>query len=224
MLILIDGCNLLHVEGILPPEVAGVDAAGLAALVAGSRYRREEAILVMDGPRGGGGGRDRVRVVASGAGRSADAWIAAMVDRSSSPRSILVVSSDREVQRHARRRRCRVLDAERFLRQIGEDAVSTRSGRRGGPLPRGHARQEPLDTEAWIRAFGIAEADLMTPPAAANPAPSPPAAATSSPSPLPRPSPPGHKAAADLDLAALDRFDTSEWLGERQSPPDRSQA
>lgn len=218
MLILIDGCNLLHVEGVLPPEVAGVDATGLAALVAGSRYRREETILVMDGPRSGGGGRDRVRVVASGAGRSADAWIAAMVDRSTSPRSILVVSSDREVIRHARRRRCRVLDAESFLRQIGEDAVSTRSGRRGGPLPRGHARHEPIDTDGWIRAFGIAEADLDLPAAASAPPHSPATTPSASPPP-PKGTPPGNPPAAHPDLEALDRFDTSDWLGPRQSPP-----
>lgn len=220
MLILIDGCNVLHVEGILPPEVAGPDAAGLAVLVAGSRYRREEAIVVMDGPRESGAGHDRVRVVASGPGRSADEWIAGAVDRSSSPRSILVVSSDRGVQRHARRRRCRVLGAEAFLRQLGEDALAARGGRRSGPLPRGHARRESSTTEAWIREFGLDEAELerlaAAPELATPPTPPPdPPAPPEGPAPQDR-RPSRHRG---LELADLEGFDTREWLGEQQSPP-----
>lgn len=219
MLILIDGCNLLHVEGILPPEVAGPDAAGLASLVARSRYRREEAIVVMDGPRGSGAGHDRVRVVASGPGRSADEWIAGAVDRSSSPRSILVVSSDREVQRQARRRRCRVLSAESFLRQLGEDALAAKDGRRSGPLPRGHARRESSSTEAWIREFGLTEADLDLLAAAPEPASPPPVASPDAPTPPEAAPPLQRRANRELDLSDLERFDTREWLGDRQSPP-----
>ena len=39
MLIIVDTYNVLHVVGVLPPEIAGVDTAGLIELLARSRYR-----------------------------------------------------------------------------------------------------------------------------------------------------------------------------------------
>lgn len=160
MLVLVDGCNVLHVEGVLPADLAGLDVADLVDLLAASRYRREDVVVVMDGPANGPGGRDRIRVVASGAGRSADERIMAFIDASSTPRSILLVSSDREIQRHARRRRCRVLSSEAFLEQLGRDGSAHRHGRRGGSMPRGHTPPLHQDTQRWMAAFGLDEQHL----------------------------------------------------------------
>ena len=49
MPILIDANNTLHVTGVLPAEIAGVDEAGLASLIARSRYGRDVVCLVCDG-------------------------------------------------------------------------------------------------------------------------------------------------------------------------------
>ena len=164
MLVLIDGCNVLHVEGVLPPEIAGLEAADLAALVSESRYRLDEVLIVMDGPRGARGGHGGVRIVHSGPGRTADEVIIDLVRRSSTPRSILVVSSDREIRREATRRRSKTLSSEAFLAQLGRDGLAARPG--------GHAARPASDpspnpsTERWIEAFGVTEADLVLPPEA----------------------------------------------------------
>lgn len=52
-MLLIDVYNVLHVTGVLPPDMAGIEVADLARLVRGSRYAGEEIILVCDGTGGG---------------------------------------------------------------------------------------------------------------------------------------------------------------------------
>ena len=46
---LVDAYNVLHVVGVLPPELAGIDLEELAALLEGSRFGREEVLLICDG-------------------------------------------------------------------------------------------------------------------------------------------------------------------------------
>jgi hypothetical protein len=62
-MLLIDVYNVLHVTGILPPDIAGLEVGDLAKLIRGSRYAREEVILVCDGTGGGAAnfGIDRKR-------------------------------------------------------------------------------------------------------------------------------------------------------------------
>jgi uncharacterized protein len=162
MLVLIDGCNVLHVEGVLPPEIAGLEAAELAALITASRYRLDEVLIVMDGPRGERGSHGGVRIVHSGPGRTADEVIIDLVRRSSTPRSILVVSSDREIRREATRRRSKTLSSEAFLAQLGRDGLASRPA---GSSPRPAPDPAPNhSTQHWIEAFGVTEADLTLPP------------------------------------------------------------
>lgn len=164
MLVLIDGCNVLHVEGVLPPEIAGLEAAELALLIAQSRYRLDEVLIVMDGPRGDRGGQAGIRIVQSGPGRTADEVIIDLIRRSSTPRSILVVSSDREIRREATRRRSKTLSSEAFLAQLGRDGLASRPA---GSSPRPAPDPAPNhSTQRWIEAFGVTEADLELPPEA----------------------------------------------------------
>lgn len=123
MPLLIDANNVLHVTGVLPPHLAGPDLAGLSALVARSRWRSDGVVFVCDGaPRPDEDvAAGHHRVLWSGPGREADAVIAEQVERSSAPRTLTVVSSDRAVTRHAARRRCRTLTAEDFLARLAED-------------------------------------------------------------------------------------------------------
>ncbi|MCL4211043.1 MAG: NYN domain-containing protein, partial [Phycisphaerales bacterium] len=162
--LLIDTYNVLHVTGVLPPDLAGIDAAGLVDLLALSRYRRMESCLVCDGvPRPGMpvGAVGHARVVYAGGERSADEVIEAMIARCTAPRRMTVVSSDRQIARSARRRRCRTLRAETFLGHLAHDAA--RSGghskavrKPNPPLPASH-----VDT--WVRLFGLTENDLSLP-------------------------------------------------------------
>ncbi len=156
-MLLVDAYNVLHVTGVLPPELAGLEAPDLADLIAASRWGRHQVVVMCDGtkPRNvRAAERGQVRVSYAGGGASADAAIERMLNESTHPRRITVVSNDREVQRSARRRGARVLGAEAFLRQLAQDAAAAPRGTRAvakrdpGPLT---ARQ----VDAWLRYFGI---------------------------------------------------------------------
>ncbi len=125
MPIVVDAYNVAHVTGVLPPELAEIDVPELVRVLPRTRFAREQVTLVCDGlPAGGAApvrGTGSVRVRYAGGGKSADDLIAAMVQRTTAPRGLTVVSSDRAVQRAARKRRCPVLSSEEFLRRVADD-------------------------------------------------------------------------------------------------------
>jgi len=156
-MLIVDAYNVLHVTGVLPPDLAGLEAPDLADLIAASRWGRHQAVVVCDGTRPKdmrSAAPGNVRVAYAGGGASADAAIERLVNESSHPRRITVVSNDREVQRSARRRGAKVLRADDFLRQLATDAARAPRGKRSvarrdpGPLT---SRQ----VDAWLRYFGI---------------------------------------------------------------------
>ena len=53
--LLVDAYNVLHVVGVLPPDLAGIDLEELAILITNSRFRGEEAVLVGSKEGGEGG-------------------------------------------------------------------------------------------------------------------------------------------------------------------------
>ncbi len=126
MPLIIDTYNLLHVVGVLPPDLAGLGIDDLMDLILRSRYRREKTILVCDGekPPNAPRPRDGIKIHYSGIKRSADDLITHQVQQSSSPRRLIVVSSDREIQRAAAKRRCKVLSSGEFLANLAADAQS----------------------------------------------------------------------------------------------------
>jgi hypothetical protein len=156
-MLLIDTYNVLLVAGVLPPHLAGLDVPGLVELLLSSRYARRQAVLVCDGtpprepepaPRTAPG----IAVRYAGPERSADDVIRAILDASSAPRAVLLVSSDRELRRAARRRRARSVPSPEFLRELVHDEA--RGGRRHvvRPMP-----PVPLDRPAlarWMEEFG----------------------------------------------------------------------
>ena len=156
-MLLVDAYNVLHVTGVLPPELSGLEPADLAELVAASRWGRHQVSLVCDGtkPRDARSApRGAVRIAYAGGGASADAAIERLLQESTHPRRITVVSNDRQVQRAARRRGAKVLRSDDFLRQLATDAARAPSGRRAAP------RRDPgplssRQVDAWLRYFGI---------------------------------------------------------------------
>ena len=169
MPLLLDCYNILHVVGVLPPELAGIDAGGLVDLVSRSRWRNSECWIICDGtPKGViHGSRGRIRVKFAGPGRTADEAIEQLVRGSSAPRRLLVVSNDREVQRSGRRRRCQVMDSDSFLARLTEDVIQGSHGRAEVAGP-----EVPLDqaqVEQWVNAFGVE--DVLHLPASAPPDP-----------------------------------------------------
>lgn len=155
--LIVDAYNVLHVTGVLDPDHAGPDLEELAELIASSRWAGVPATLACDGP-GGDVGRFKpptgVSVVYAGAGRDADTLIEGMIGRDSAPRSLRVVSSDRRIQRAARRRRAGWMSSEDFLLGLNRDAH--RAGARPGSSVRSPAVPLPDAAVArWLERFGV---------------------------------------------------------------------
>ncbi|MCH2135103.1 MAG: NYN domain-containing protein [Phycisphaerales bacterium] len=168
--LLIDTANVLHQTGVLPPDLAGVGLRGLGALIKGSRWGAERVTLVCDGaPRGPHAGLPTgMHAVFSGHGATADDLIEARIAASNAPRTLTVVSSDRRIIKAARKRRCRSLTSEAFLRTLVTDAQRRRKA--APPRP----SRVDLPTDLIAEAQAMADAHGGPTPPQATPQPSPP--------------------------------------------------
>jgi predicted RNA-binding protein with PIN domain len=157
MPVLVDGYNLLHATRQYE-EVADWGRQQLCRLlIEWAQRKREEVVLVFDGVAPSGALAEQLHgkgigVIYSGGSRSADALIAEMIEASTAPRRLLVVSSDRQVQRAARRRRCRRVGSPVFLAGV----VKALSGRRASAAEPAEKREgtAPQDVDRWLRQFG----------------------------------------------------------------------
>ena len=167
-MLLIDAYNVLWLGEAADPRGPDLSVSGLLRLIAHSRYRRRAVRLVCDGhPAPGEGvsspafgvGTTILRlgpgeIVYSGHDGSADDVIERIIDSHSSPRDLLVVSSDRRVKRAAGRKRARTMASELFLAHVLSD-------RTRAPVPAlpAFVQEIPLGTHAidlWRREFGLA--------------------------------------------------------------------
>lgn len=207
MPLLLDAYNILHVVGVLPPDLAGIDLEELADLVAESRFRAEETLLICDGiPKRHGVSRRSVHVRFAGPGRTADETIMRLVRRSSAPRRVTVVTSDREIVQSVRRRRATVIPADRFLAMLAEDHAL------------GHARHRPdaaamhptdrRQVEAWLRLFDL-DPELEALPANRIDPPSRAPDAAPQAGRSPRRTPPSHRGRSALEASKLSEIDPS---------------
>ncbi len=153
MELLIDTWNVLHQTGILPPESAGIGTRGLYALLQRSRWQKERITMVCDGtPSKEAIGRHSMTTVFTGPSRSADEEIMERVASSSSSRSILVVTSDREIIKSVKANGAQHLNAATFLQTLVDDSTSTRKTK--------IQRPSELSTEKaneWRKMFGITD-------------------------------------------------------------------
>ncbi len=122
MELLIDTWNVLHQTGILPPESAGNGVRGLIRLIGSSRWGRDRTTLVCDGtPSDSCPTGPLVSVVFSGPHRTADDEIMHRVSKSSAKRSIIVVTSDREIIRSIKAAGSQHLGSAVFLQMLVDD-------------------------------------------------------------------------------------------------------
>lgn len=175
MPLLLDTWNILHTSGVLPPDLAGIGLEGLIDLIGTSRYRMERVTAVCDGAPAPGSPTGKIRnvVVRHTGPVTADDVIVALVKRSSAPRQILVVTSDRAVAREVRKRRAQVVDSAAFLEQLATDA-----GRPATPEKPARRRKrgepDPLPADIVDEAAALEEGVDRTP--APKPAPAEPPA------------------------------------------------
>jgi hypothetical protein len=165
VILVIDASNVLHASGGLPPDLAGWDLEDLLAWLGRSRHARDRVILACDGGRpastrrqspdlAGGEQPGRIEMRFSGPRRTADDLIAQIVRESDAPRDLLVVSSDREVRRSGRRRRCHTMTSERFVARLVADAERT-AARNGRQPRRPRAPLSRKQVEEWQGIFGL---------------------------------------------------------------------
>ncbi|MSR44895.1 MAG: hypothetical protein EXS15_06020 [Phycisphaerales bacterium] len=166
MPLIIDVNNLLHVTGVLPAEIAGPNEQEMADLILQSRFRDEAICFVCDGPARGRQRADIGSIVFhyAGTGVTADSVIAQMVEDCTAPRRMTVVSGDRAILKHAKRRRCPTISCEEFLELLSRDyAKRTRSKRKSNS----HADRSTIDPltqsqiDAWKKYFGLDDATKL---------------------------------------------------------------
>jgi predicted RNA-binding protein with PIN domain len=158
MPVLIDGNNLLHAAGATDLEIRSSRVGLCHALGEWAKKQKERVRIVFDGPPP----RDAVLtqmahcgvdVSFSGAGVSADAVLVELIRTDTAPRRLTVVSSDHEVQRPARRRRCRVEESDAFARSV---AIELRrpapAASESGEKPAGLTADE---LKLWLEAFAV---------------------------------------------------------------------
>lgn len=151
MNLLIDTWNVLHQTGILPPESAGIGVKGLVRMIKGSRWRTELVTLVCDGtPTGAEDGGTQIEIIFTGPYRTADDEIIRRVAESSAARSILVVTSDREIIRAIKTDGAQRLGSADFLQVLVDD--NTLSAARKIHRPVGLSQ---TGVDSWREQFGI---------------------------------------------------------------------
>jgi hypothetical protein len=164
MQVVVDAWNVLHVQGILPPGLAGLDLAGLGRLMLASRWREGHISLVCDGaPQSRPGGiPGPIHLIWSGVDREADDVIETLITDSTSPRRLVIISSDNRLRRAARRRRCKHLASDDFLRTILDDLAYGASRATGSPETTEPADPvaSPPSKKTWHDQFGMTEEDM----------------------------------------------------------------
>lgn len=162
MALFVDGYNALH-----EPRLAGLSEAGLCRAIGRAAIAmswRGPLRVVCDGMPKPGNDRSPdpgVQLIYSGKACSADEVIMQFIDAYSAPNQLTVVSSDRAIQKAARRRRATVWSSPRFARELGS-ALSLWHELQGGPIQTGQAASSPTTVQmgpeqviGWLRYFGF---------------------------------------------------------------------
>jgi hypothetical protein len=148
---LIDGNNLMYA---LRNAGLNVGRGGLCRLLERFAPRRQRVVVVFDGPpprnqptEPPGGGR--IEVHYSGP-ENADQVIAEHIAADTAPRRLTVVSTDREIRKAARRRRCQTQSSEDFAAALTRAMTRPRKRRLAEPPEKRHGLTAE-QTEAWLR-------------------------------------------------------------------------
>lgn len=159
MPVLIDGNNLIYATRDLEDPDRPIGRLMLAHLLGDWAAKTGQAVqIVYDGPVPDFAQRQQyehpsLTVAFSGKGVTADEVIADLVSETSAPRHLTVVSSDREVQGCARRRRAQIANSAEFWKRVKADLA------RPEPTPlEPDEKSEGLEdqqVDEWMRLFGF---------------------------------------------------------------------
>src|SRR5262249_44128697 len=151
---LIDGYNLLHATGTVGPRLGPRQLekarARLLALLHAALGETADVTVVFDpaGAPAGLAAEHHVRggpVVYARGPQEADDVIEEMIQRSSAPKRLTVVSDDHRVQRAARRRSCPVTGCQPFLGSLARRRPRARRAAGGRPEKKEIVSREEID-------------------------------------------------------------------------------
>jgi len=177
MSLVIDGYNLLHASGILGRGVGRGSLersrAALLNFLAESLDERElpQTTVVFDA-REAPPGLPRVvqhrgmTIRFADPASDADEVIEDLIRASSTPRRLVVVSSDRRLHRAARRRRAKAIDSDQWYAETLRQRIA-RANRKSPSMKPGDPSE--IEVRFWLRQFGLEEAPASTPPEGALP-------------------------------------------------------
>jgi predicted RNA-binding protein with PIN domain len=159
--LIVDAYNVLHTT--MPPGLAGLDERWLCLALARSVWGGDRVVVVCDGsvkPHGPAVSPvESVELIYSGPGRSADDVIVAMIGVNTAPRMLTVVSSDREIQKAARRRRCRVMSSDQLVHVLAAGSPGASSAQQGGEKDQPAGPLSEDEVQQWLERFGIEPGD-----------------------------------------------------------------
>jgi hypothetical protein len=153
---LVDGNNLLHALTDLEPEAGRMRLCRLLALLP----EPSRLCVVFDGPAPPGRLAEQfsgtgIEVIFSGP-KEADEIIMDRITANTAPRRLNVVSTDREIRKAARRRRCRDIRSDEFARRLVHRERRLASGPEHAAEPRQKREGlSPEETKRWLREFGL---------------------------------------------------------------------
>lgn len=146
---IVDGYNVLHKNSVLADQTKEDGRTVLVRLIESEQPQgslNNQVTVVFDGYRGQWAAPESspVRVLFSDE-ESADDKIKKLVDKSSSPRSLIVVTDDREIRYFVKGLGAKIMDADEFLARL--------IPRRQGPCPAGGKKIDPAVEEKINREF-----------------------------------------------------------------------
>lgn len=152
---LIDGNNLIHA---LAEIDRSVERLGLCMMLRPLIDRGERVEVVFDGPPPPPGLAEQIDQTGAAVRYSpaapADEDIIESLRAHSAPRRLVVVSSDREIRKAARARKCRWSSAENFARKLVDLQHAPPQAPPDEPLAK-HAGLDEADRDFWYRKFGL---------------------------------------------------------------------
>jgi len=140
------------------PATAPAGRGGLCALLMELVTRGEKVCVVFDGPAPPESATAQVTEhgidLAFSGHKSADELIVNRIATNTAPRRLTVVSTDREIRRAGRKRRCKVQTSEEFARSLLRAARPVEKRKPLEPREKRHGLS-PQQTQAWLREFDL---------------------------------------------------------------------
>ena len=158
---IIDGYNVLHASRWLASSWKGVDRQRFCMLLARlAQHQGQRITVVFDALPSDSApvfpAPAPLEVIYSGHDRTADDVIIQMVNDSSGPRDLTVVSSDRQIRSAAKRRGCKLLRAGEFIKSAARQLAQAKNLAENPAEPtEKHKGLTRAQTRQWLIEFGL---------------------------------------------------------------------